>query len=218
MNKEVICVTSITYAESTLPESWVLERGAENRTLPIVFTLYVIKTENRLILVDAGCDELPGFVMRNFSRPVDALEKQDILPQSITDVIITHAHRDHIGAVHHFKNSIIYIQKDEYEKGRTFIPDDFQVRCFDDECEIDTSVKMIKIGGHSVGSCVVVFEMNHKKYVIAGDECYRKECLEMKIPTGKSCCPEKSRKFIEDYGDGSYVLLLCHDPNIQYGI
>lgn len=48
-------------------------------------------------------------------------------------------------------------------------------------------------------------------YIISGDECYSKECLKNKIPTGSSVCPEKSVEFIEKYSDSKYTVLLCHD-------
>lgn len=82
---------------------------------------------------------------------------------------------------------------------------------FDDEKEICQNVKTIKIGGHSKGSCIVEITGNEEKYIIAGDECYLHECLKKRIPTGSSYCPEKSRKFIEKYGNGEYAVLLCLD-------
>ena len=67
------------------------------------------------------------------------------------------------------------------------------------------------MGGHSAGSCVVEFTIGEQKYVIVGDECYSRENLEQKIPTGSSCCPEKSMEFIEKYSGKEYIALLCHE-------
>ena len=68
----------------------------------------------------------------------------------------------------------------------------------------------LRIGGHSKGSCVVEITDGSKKYVVCGDECYSPLCLEKRIPTGSSVCPERSRQFIDKYGSGEYVALLCH--------
>jgi glyoxylase-like metal-dependent hydrolase (beta-lactamase superfamily II) len=72
-------------------------------------------------------------------------------------------------------------------------------------------VKIIKIGGHSKGSCIVEIESDDKIYIIAGDECYKRECLNKKNPTGASCDRNASREFIEKYSDKKYTVLLCHD-------
>ena len=204
-------IITIEYGKSVLPESMIFQGGAEDKFRPIVFMIYLIKTEKQLILVDAGCETMPGFDMRDFIGPVKALEKIDIKPDDITDVIITHAHHDHIECVSRFKNAVIYIQRDEYESGKNYIDDDMDIRLFDDEIQVSDGVRAVKIGGHSKGSCIVEVTDEKGTYIIAGDECYLRECLDKKIPTGTSYCPEKSREFIEKYSSGEYTVLLCHD-------
>ena len=209
MNK--LEIIPIEYGKSILPESMIFQGGAEDKFRPIVFMIYLIKTEKQLILVDAGCETMPGFDMREFIGPIKALEKHGIIPNDITDVVITHAHHDHIECVSKFKNAVIYIQRDEYESGKDYFDEGINIKLFNDEMQICTTIKAVKIGGHSKGSCVVEITDNKKKHVIVGDECYLRECLNKKIPTGSSYCPEKSRQFIEKYGSGEYEVLLCHD-------
>ena len=209
MNK--LEIIPVEYGKSILPESMVFCGGAEDKHRPIVFMVYLIKTENRLILADAGCVTMPGFDMRDFIGPVKALKKLDISSEDITDVIITHAHHDHIECVSEFKNATIYIQRDEYESGKGYFCDVMDIRLFDDEIQVCENVKAVKIGGHSKGSCIVEITANDGVSIIAGDECYLRECLDKKIPTGASYCPEKSREFIEKYSSTEYTVLLCHD-------
>lgn len=204
-------IIPIEYGKSVLPASMIFQGGAEDKFHPIVFMIYLIKTQNRLILADAGCETMPGFDMHDFIGPVKALEKLDIKPEDITDVIITHAHHDHIECVSKFKNAVIYIQRDEYESGKGYFAEDMNRKLFDNEMQICSGVKAVKIGGHSKGSCIVEITDNGKKYIIAGDECYLRECLDKRIPTGTSYCPKNSREFIEKYGNGEYTVLLCHD-------
>ena len=162
-------------------------------------------------MVDAGCETMPGFEMRDFIGPIKALQNAGISPDQITDVVITHAHHDHIECAGCFKNAVVHIQKDEYESGRSYISPEQKVNTFDDEYEICDGVKVIKIGGHSKGSCIVEIDCQNKKYIISGDECYLRECLLKKVPTGSSFCPEKSKEFIEKYSTEEYEVLLCHD-------
>ena len=204
-------IIPIEYGKSVLSESMILQGGAEDKFRPIVFIIYLIKAQDRLILIDAGCETMPGFDMREFIGPIKALEKHGIIPNDITDVVITHAHHDHIECVSKFKNAVIYIQRDEYESGKDYFDEGINIKLFNDEMQICTTIKAVKIGGHSKGSCVVEITDNKKKHVIVGDECYLRECLNKKIPTGSSYCPEKSRQFIEKYGSGEYEVLLCHD-------
>lgn len=206
-----IDIISIEYGKSTLPESAVLQNGREDILHPIVFIIYLVKTDKKLILVDAGCETMPGFVMKDFCGAVNALKKIGINPEDITDVLITHAHHDHIECVKYFENATVYIQCDEYENGKNYFTDKLNVKTFRDEESIAEGVKIVKCGGHSTGSSVVLIDNGTSKYVIAGDEIYSKKCIEMKIPTGSSYNVEKSADFIQKYCSGEYTVLLCHD-------
>lgn len=204
-------IIPIEYGKSVLPEKICFQDGDENRFREIVFKVFLIKSGEKLILVDAGCETMPGFVMRDFTGTVAALKKINVTPGEITDVIITHAHHDHIECVKYFENALIHIQKDEYEKGKKYIPDNFKVNLFTDEFTLCGKVKIIKISGHSKGSCIVEIKNEGKTFIITGDECYLRECLDKKIPTGSTVNKEASKQFIEKYSDKKYTVLLCHD-------
>ena len=207
----MIDINPIDYGKSVLPESMIFQNGAGNKFRPIIFRVYLIRTENRLILVDAGCETMPDFDMRDFIGPVKALNNIGISPEEITDLIITHAHHDHIECAKYFKNAVTYIQKDEYEAGKGYLAENLNIRTFDEEMLICYGIKAVKIGGHSKGSSIVEITDADKKYVIAGDECYMRDCLTRQIPTGMAYDREKSLAFIQKYGKGGYTVLLCHD-------
>ena len=207
----MIDIIPIEYGKSVLPESWIFENGAENKIRPIVFKVYLIRTENRLILVDAGCETMPGFDMKDFIGPIKALNNIGISPEEITNVIITHAHHDHIECAKYFKNAALYIQKDEYESGKEYLTENSNIGTFEKEMQICVGIKAVKIGGHSKGSSIVEITDSDNKYIIAGDECYLRDCLAKQIPTGSSYNPEKSRDFVKKYGNGEYTVFLCHD-------
>ena len=204
-------ILELKYGESVLPESMIFINGDKNKVRDIVFKVYLIKTDEKLILVDAGCETMPGFEMKNFVGTVKALENINVSSEEITDVVITHSHHDHIECVKYYKNATIHIEKDEYKNGKMYIPDEFEVNIFKDEFEVCKNVKVIKIGGHSKGSCIVEMKNDDEIYVITGDECYLRECLDKKIPPGSSFDKEKSQAFIEKYSDKKYIILLCHD-------
>ena len=211
MSAKKIEIIPIDYAKSTLPESWVFLKGDKDVKVPIVFRVFLLKTADRLILVDAGCVTMPGFDMVDFIGPIKALKNMGISVDDITDVILTHHHHDRIECVKEYKNAVVYIQKDEYEKGKQYIGTEQTVKTFDDEIQVCDGVKVIKIAGHSVGSSIVEIAGEDKPTIIAGDECYSRQCLIKKIPTGMSPNPEVSKAFVEKYGSDQYSVLLCHD-------
>lgn len=211
MSIDTLEIIPIKYGESVLAESMIFQNGAEDKFHPIEFMIYLIKTENRMILVDAGCETMPGFEMKNFIGSIKALEKTDITPEDITDVIITHAHHDHIECVKYFKNAVIYIQRDEYKSGKNYFAEGMNIELFNEELQVCRNVKIVKIGGHSKGSCVVEVNFGERCYVIVGDECYLRKCIEEKIPTGASYNRKNSKRFIEKYSSNKYTVLLCHD-------
>ena len=204
-------IQKIQYANSTLREDWVFLGGKREIELPIIFCVYLIKTDFKTILVDAGCETMPGFDMKNFISPIKALEQIGVTPNEITDVIITHAHHDHIECVKYFPSATIHLQREELKRARKYIPEAFSLNLFDDSFSICEGVEIVKIGGHSVGSCIVTVKQENTTYVIAGDECYYRECLIQKIPTGNSFSPEKSLAFIQKYSAPHYTVLLMHD-------
>ena len=207
----MIEIIPVDYAKSVLPESWVFKNGSEERLRPIIFRIYLIKTESRLILVDAGCETMPGFDMKDFIGPIKALGNLGISPEQITDLIITHAHHDHIQCVKYFKNAVIYIQKDEYEAGKGYLSENLNIRTFDEEMLICDGIKAVKIGGHSIGSSIAEITDENGTYIIAGDELYSRDCITKQIPPGAPYNPENSKKFLEKYCKGGYTVLLCHD-------
>ena len=156
-------------------------------------------------------------VRQGSCRPVDILAGYGYAPEDITDVIITHAHHDHIAAVGYYKRAVIHIQEDEYVAGKKYIPDELTVNTFEEVFRIDDNIVIRKIGGHSKGSCIVEFEHDSRHYVIAGDECYARECLTGKIPTGSSYNLKNSEAFVNTYGGDDYRVLLCHENGMESG-
>jgi len=204
-------IIPVVYGRSVLPESMAFAGGAKDRSLPIDFIVYYVETSGRRILIDAGCDTMPGFEMQDYIGPVAALREHGISHEDITDLIITHAHHDHIEGAKHFSQATVYIQKEAYESGKKHLTQNLNVVCFEERYSVCDGVEIVKIGGHSKGSCIVELQGADTCYVVSGDECYVRKCLTDKILTGVSCCPEKSRAFLEQYRDPRYTVLLCHE-------
>lgn len=210
-------LTVLKYGDTVFGENNIFRGGEKEKLLPITFCFFLIETEKRKILVDTGCDDGAGFPMSVFRTPLEVLSDIGITPEDVTDVILTHAHHDHVQSVKHFQKSKIYIQSEQYEHAKRFIPEDFDVITFENDYVIDGNILIKRIDGHANGSCAVLFEYKDKTVVLCGDECYTKRNLEEKIPTGASKNPEKSEAFVEEYSKGKYIAFTCHDPDVMRG-
>ncbi len=204
-------IIRITYAESTLPLSWIFHGGDKQKTVPIIFSFFLVIADDRKILVDTGCETMPDFDMHNHIAPTAALKARGYAPEDITDVIITHAHHDHIACVGCFPNAAVHIQRQEMERGKGYLAANRDVRPFDDVCALTEELVVRRIGGHTAGSCVVECHKDGTVYVLCGDECYSSYNLSQKVPTATSAHPENSTAFVEKYASDEYICLLCHE-------
>ncbi len=207
----ITAIQRIHYGDTTLPESSILPGGDPHRAVPIIFSVFLVQTEKKRILVDAGCETMPGFVMHNFTTPMAVLREHGVAAEEITDVVITHAHHDHVECVKYFPRATVHIQEDEYRIGSEYLKENTIVRPFAESVVVDEGVTAIRVGGHSVGSCVVECEWNGRIHVLCGDECYTFSNLKQRIPTASTVSPDNSRRFIETYTQPQYTCLLCHD-------
>ena len=215
MLKNSIAVYCLKYAESVLPESMVFDCGDAEKNIPISFAVYLIKTKDKNILVDAGSTTMPGFNMKKFYSPAFALRTMGCTVDEITDVIITHAHHDHIEAIKYFKNAQIHISKAEHDNANQYITKDINVNIFEKEFAPEEPIKVIEIGGHSIGSSVVEIKADDIIHILAGDECYTNANIDDKICTGISCNKDKSMQFIKKYSNKKYRVHTCHDISLK---
>lgn len=209
-------IIRVHYADTDLPERMVHSGGSDHR-IPIIFSVFLIQTGEKNILVDAGCETMPGFEMVNFRTPMSVLAEMGLKAGDITDVILTHAHHDHIECVRYFPDAAVHIHGDALEAGKDYLWENRRIFPFSGEKEIAPGVRAVPIGGHAPGSCVVECDREGKTLVLCGDECYQFFNLEHRIPTASTVSQEKSVAFVEKYSHAPYVCLLCHEAGEYVG-
>ena len=210
---ERFSVYCLKYADSFMRESMAFSIGDALKSIPITFTFYLIKAQNRNILIDVGCDSMPDFEMKRFYSPPFVLRQADISADEVTDVILTHAHHDHIEAVKYYKNATLYINQAEYPAAKPYFSEEMRVITFENELILTPQIRVLKWGGHSCGSCIVEVACKDGLHILCGDECYTNECISKGIPTGASFDPAKSLEFIKKYS--SCTVHTCHDPSLD---
>lgn len=101
-----------------------LVHGEHNKgtcKLPYAYTL--LKSDKHAILVDCGHDNAAyGKILAdrsgvvNWAPPHEVLSEVGVTPEDITDVLITHAHFDHMGGLALFPNARFHIQERELSR------------------------------------------------------------------------------------------------------
>ncbi|HEX9366309.1 MAG TPA: MBL fold metallo-hydrolase, partial [Vicinamibacterales bacterium] len=96
-----------------------LVAGAERgRTLDIPVMVWLLKGSNgRQVLVDSGFYRqkfLDRWKPRELRSPAAAVEAAGVRADAITDIIISHAHWDHVDGADLFPKATIWIQREEY--------------------------------------------------------------------------------------------------------
>ena len=97
-----------------------LVAGAERgRTLDAPFMVWLLKGSNgRQVLIDSGFYRqkfLDQWKPRDFRTPAAAVEAAGVKADAVTDIIISHAHWDHVGGVDLFPKATVWIQREEYQ-------------------------------------------------------------------------------------------------------
>ena len=88
--------------------------------MDLPFSFILARREGRNLLIDTGFmqeDSCNGFSRKfgipTWISPLRLLAEMGLNADDITDIVITHAHFDHMGSVAEFPNAHIYIQKSE---------------------------------------------------------------------------------------------------------
>jgi glyoxylase-like metal-dependent hydrolase (beta-lactamase superfamily II) len=101
------------------PVSGLVAGAERSRTLDIPVMVWLLKGSNgRRVLVDSGFYRqkfLERWKPRDFRSPADAVAAAGVRPEDITDVVISHAHWDHVDGADLFPKATIWIQREEYE-------------------------------------------------------------------------------------------------------
>lgn len=105
-------------SDAKIPASRVVIGGSPEDSVSFSYYMWFLKGDNgKNILVDVGYERdysRPLAAGQYFVRPDSTLQWLNINTDDITDIIITHAHNDHIGGLHLFDKGTIWMQRNEY--------------------------------------------------------------------------------------------------------
>jgi glyoxylase-like metal-dependent hydrolase (beta-lactamase superfamily II) len=197
----VLPITSSTLATNVASAElggWLDDMFLPRDVVDWPLNVVVVRTGGRTILVDAGLGvEFPDFPRAG--QTVHRLEAAGIDPGSVTDVVLTHLHMDHIGGlltdglkarlrpdlrVHLATAEAEFWEKPDFSQ--TVMPgpipdvlrrtatqflDEYrgQLRPFESEYEVAPGVLISRTGGHTPGHSIVRLESRGDQLTFAGD-------------------------------------------------
>src|SRR5438552_749957 len=113
-------VYAIRYATvPAFPVRYLIAGADTTRTIDIAMMFWLLRgAGGHRVLVDAGFYRqkfLDEWKPAGFVRPSEAVRRFGIAPDSITDVIVSHVHWDHLDGADLFPRARVWIQRAEYE-------------------------------------------------------------------------------------------------------
>ncbi|MBE1547350.1 glyoxylase-like metal-dependent hydrolase (beta-lactamase superfamily II) [Mycobacterium sp. OAS707] len=201
----VLPITASTLATNADPADltgWLTDMYLAPDVVDWPLNVVVVRTGGRTILVDAGLGvEFPDFPRAG--QTVHRLEAAGIDPGSVTDVVLTHLHMDHVGGlltdglkarlrpdlrVHLAAREAEFWEAPDFS--RTVMPqpipdvlrrtatqflDEYRshLRPFETEYEVAPGVLITRTGGHTPGHSVVRVESKGERLTFAGDAVFQ---------------------------------------------
>jgi len=111
-------IQAIRYATLPgFPVSALVMGAPDGEKVDIAMVVWLIRGGGRNVLFDSGFHReswLKEFPMVDFMRPDQAVSSAGVKPEEVTDVVISHAHWDHMGGIDLFPNATVWIQKEEF--------------------------------------------------------------------------------------------------------
>jgi glyoxylase-like metal-dependent hydrolase (beta-lactamase superfamily II) len=112
-------IQAIRYATiRDFPVSALVMGAPENEKIDIAMVLWLIRGGGHTILFDSGFHrdkwlaEFPSTA--DFLRPDEAVRLAGVAPDAVTDIVVSHAHWDHMGGIDLFPKATVWIQKEEF--------------------------------------------------------------------------------------------------------
>jgi len=111
-------IYAIRYADSPgVPVAELVMGAPKDEKIDIIFAFWLIRGGGRNILFDCGFHRERWFKewpIQNFVRPDEAVKLAAVQPEEITDIVISHAHWDHMDGIDLFPKATVWIQEEEF--------------------------------------------------------------------------------------------------------
>jgi glyoxylase-like metal-dependent hydrolase (beta-lactamase superfamily II) len=180
--------------------------GQPDAPLQMDYFFWIVRGGGRTVVVDTGFSPAVGAARGRdtLCEPKLALERLGIAPTSVTDVVLTHFHYDHIGNVDLFPDARLVADVCEYAfwtgpYGRRPVPSapveaaevELLQRARDDgrlvlvpeqDAGLPTGIELLELPGHTPGQLGVSVPTKGSRVVLASDAAHLYEELHEDMP------------------------------------
>lgn len=219
-----------------------LVSGADtSRKGDIAMMFWLIKGPGHTVLFDAGFYRqkfLDSWKPAEFEPPSDVVKKFGIKPESITDVIISHVHWDHLDGADLFPHARIWIQRAEYEYyvgANDGFPLHSAIDTVDaqmlasldkagrvireegDSTEILPGIRAFTGGKHTFASQYLTVHMKKATVVLASDNMYLYENLDKHAPIAQTLDKDSNlaaQDRMKTLASSPRLIVPGHDPAV----
>lgn len=190
-------------ADATARAAWLEDRFLPSDELAWALNVVVVQSGGRTILIDAGLGMDPDLDLPRAGKLAQRLKAAGVELESVTDVVLTHLHMDHIGGLlidgvrERLRSDVrVHLAAAEAEFwaspdfSRVAMPPGFpdalrrsatrflkeygrQVQAFDTEHEVAPGVLVRRTGGHTPGHSVVRLASGGERLTFAGDAVFQ---------------------------------------------
>ncbi len=213
--------------------------GEPDAEVEMAFYFWVLRNDERTVLVDTGFD--PAAAARRgrecLVEPLQALADAGVAAESVSTVLITHFHYDHVGNLAAFPDAEVIAPRTELDfwTGPLASREQFalhvevaeierlrglaaagSLRTTEGEQEVLPGVTAIEVGGHSPGQQLIVVATATGSVVLTSDAVHFYEELELDRPFGVLAelgAMYRAYERIRELGAASgAVVVPGHDP------
>jgi glyoxylase-like metal-dependent hydrolase (beta-lactamase superfamily II) len=217
--------------------------GEPDESFEMDYYFWLVRGAGRTLVVDCGFGEEPGTRRGRemLVDPVEALAGLGVDAAAVDQLVVTHAHYDHIGNLHRFPNAEIVIARREYEFWTGPYAGRFQLaqptepaelaclaeagaqgrlRLVDGTLDLAPGIDLVVVGGHTPGQMVArVAGAAGNTVVLAADAVHFYEELERDRPFFiVADLPDMYRGFDvvrEMCEEPGSVLVAGHDADVR---
>jgi glyoxylase-like metal-dependent hydrolase (beta-lactamase superfamily II) len=225
------------------PVSGLVAGADRDRKLDIPVMVWLLKgSDGRVVLVDSGFYRqkfLDQWKPRDFRTPAAAVEAAGVTPAAITDIIISHAHWDHVDGADLFPNATIWIQREEY---RYYTGEAWHARNTHGGVDAEDMLALLKIntqgrlrfvegddqevipgircytgGKHTWASQFVTARLASGNAVLTSDNVYLYENLEKHVPIAQTLDAAsnlKAQDRVRALASDPRLIVPGHDPAV----
>src|ERR1700687_3351891 len=225
----------------------LLARHFEKSPIDASINAFLIKYEDKLILIDAGSSELVG---PTGGKLPQSLRAAGVPPENITDVFVTHIHPDHTGGLMNgntkvFPNATIHINKREVdywfnksiaataaEPQKTFFTqvdpkvkpymDSGQGTAFEGATQFFQGFRSEPAYGHTAGLTVYILENGGEKVMFWGGVVnialqVDDADISLRFDSDAAAAAVTRRRLLEDAARKGYIVAPDHLPFPGFG-